>query len=289
MRQSLPLEVSNKDKTSLFDTLYGMPLKVAPSELSDWLIGRGRHFISTAEIATMYGISAASVPSSLKRAREAGKLISVTKGGWVPVPPEYRSAGAPPPSHFIDPLMKHVGHAYYVGFLSAAALHGASHQSPMAFQVATTAKLRERRIGRGRRRFIQRDAVADRARIRLNVPTGRIWVSSPEVTVLDLVESPRQGGGLYNVANVVGELLENGRLGTNALSLAAAAYPTVVAQRTGYLLDFMSRAVETTFDTEPLRQTIDDARYRELSPGAGDGDRDDRWHVIVNAEIEHDL
>ena len=32
-------------------------------------------------------------------------------------------AGAPPPLHYIDPLMRHLGHPYYVGLLSAARLH----------------------------------------------------------------------------------------------------------------------------------------------------------------------
>lgn len=262
---------------------------VAPSELSDWLVGRGRHFISTAEIAEMYGISPASVPSSLERSREAGKLVSVTKGGWVPVPPEYRSAGAPPPSHYIDELMEYLGYPYYVGFLSAAALHGASHQSPMAFQVATSAKLRERRVRRGRLQFIQRAEAAVRPRQRHIVPTGRIWVSSPEITVLDLVESPNFGAGLSNVATVIGELIEGNRLGPLELARAAERYPTAVGQRAGYLLDFMAAEVEFAFDTEPLRESLKDVRYRDLSPGAGVGERDERWHLVINTEIEHDL
>ena len=55
---------------------------------------RWRHFISTAEVAQVYGISPAPYLRSLDVAR-TGKLISVTKGGWIPVPAEYRSAGAP--------------------------------------------------------------------------------------------------------------------------------------------------------------------------------------------------
>ncbi len=143
---------------------------VPPRELADWLIGRGRHFVSTTEIAGILGVPAASVPASLERARAAGKLIRVTKGGWVPVPAEYRIAGAPPPSHFVHQLMEHLGHPHYVGFLSAAAVHGASHQVPMVFQVVTPARLRERRIGRGRLQFIHRTATPQRPRIQHSVP-----------------------------------------------------------------------------------------------------------------------
>lgn len=261
----------------------------SPSELSDWLIGRGRHFISTAEVAKIYGINPRAVPASLERAREAGKLVSVTKGGWVPVPAEYRSAGAPPPSHFIHQLMDHLGHAYYVGFLSAAAIHGASHQSPMVFQVVTPAKLRERKVGRGRLQFIQRSTTAERPRQQHNVPTGRIWVATPEVTVFDLVESPEEGGGLSNVATIIGELLAEDHLDPVALASIAALYPGVVAQRVGYLTDLMTGETGTEFDTDPLHSRLGDVRYRELSPNDGDGVHDERWHVIVNADIEHDL
>lgn len=262
---------------------------VAPSELSDWLVGRGRHFISTAEDAEIYGIRPTSVPASLERAREAGKLISVTKGGWVPVPAEYRSAGAPPPSHFIDQLMEHLGYPYYVGLLSAAAFHGASHQSPMVFQVVTPAKLRERRVGRARLKFIQRSTTNERPRQRYNVPKGRIWVSTPEVTVFDLVEAPQEGGGLSNVATVIGELLGDERLDPAALRSAADLYPGVVTQRVGHLVDLMAEEVGADFNSDPLHRSLTDIRYRKMSPGAGDGTRDHRWHLIANADIEHDL
>ena len=263
--------------------------RVPPRDLADWLIGRGRHFVSTAEIAEILGVDVASVPASLERAREAGKLISVTKGGWVPVPAEYRVAAAPPPSHFVHQLMEHLGHPYYVGFLSAAALHGASHQSPMVFQVVTPARLRDRRIGRGRLQFIQRAAAAERPRVQHNVPTGRIWVSTPEVTVFDLVEAPQEGAGLSNVATIIGDLLLDDSLDADKLASVAAAYPAAIAQRAGYIIDFMAAEVGVTFDTAPLRALVADSRYRPLSPAGDAGHHDSRWHVVANTRIEHDL
>ncbi len=273
-----------------FGTLGGMARDgVSPSELADWLIGQGRHFITTADAAGVLGVSAASVPASLERPRKAGKLISVTKRGWVPVPPEFRSAGAPPPSHFIHQLMEHVGHPYYVGLLSAAAILGASHQAPMVFQVVTPARLRRRRIGRGRIQFIQRAAAVERPRWQHGVPTGRIWVSTPEVTVFDLVESPQDGAGLSNVATVVGALLMDGSLDPAALASVGAIYPVAVAQRSGYVIDFMAGEAGVQFDTAPLQALVAGSRYRHLLSSGGDGRHDPRWHLVVNTEIEHDL
>jgi predicted transcriptional regulator of viral defense system len=90
----------------------------------DWTLARGQHFVTTDEVARLVGVEPDIVSVSLQHAREAPKIVSVTKGAWVPVPPEYRAAGAPPPLHYIDPLMRHLGHPYYVGLLSAARLHG---------------------------------------------------------------------------------------------------------------------------------------------------------------------
>ena len=287
---NLSFHVSNTGITPDIDTLTGMiRSRVSPRELADWLIAQGRHFLSTTEAAGILGISTASVPASLERAREAGKLISVTKGGWVPVPAEYRSAGAPPPSHFIHQLMEHLGHPYYVGFLSAAAIHGASHQAPMVFQVVTQARLRERRIGRGRLQFIQRAAASERPRLQHNVPTGRIWVSTPEVTVFDLVDAPQNGAGLSNVATIIGDFLIDSSLDPAKLASVGAGYPAATAQRAGYVIDFMAGEVGAELDTAPLRELVVDSRYRLLSRSGEGGHHDPRWHVVVNTRIEHDL
>jgi predicted transcriptional regulator of viral defense system len=272
------------------DTVSGMDdVGVAPSDLADWLIGRGQHFITTTEAAKVIGVPAETVPASLKHSRKAGKLVAVTKGAWVPVPPEYRSAGAPPASHFIDQLMTHLGHPYYVGLLSAAAMHGASHQSPMVFQVVTPARLRDRMIGRNRIQFLQRASTTERPHQQRNVPTGRIWVSTPEATVLDLAESPDDGGGLSNVATIIGELLQDSLIDVAALAEVSPLYPTAVIQRAGFLIDLMAAEVGAEADTDALQLTVKGSRYRALSPGDVPGEHDERWHVIVNIEIEHDL
>jgi hypothetical protein len=58
---------------------------------------------------------------------------------------------------------------------------------------------------------------------------GRVTVATPAVTVLDLVEAPASGGGLGNVATVIGDLMLAGAIDSDALADAAAHYPTVVA------------------------------------------------------------
>ena len=64
--------------------------------------------------------------------------------------------GAPPPSWYIDDLMRNEGRPYYVGLLSAAELHGASHQAVMEFQVVTDKQMPELHVGRSRIAFCYR-------------------------------------------------------------------------------------------------------------------------------------
>lgn len=49
--------------------------------------------------------------------------------------------------------MHHLDQPYYVGLLSAAAIHGASHHQPMAFQVVTDKPTREMHAGKVTIRF----------------------------------------------------------------------------------------------------------------------------------------
>jgi predicted transcriptional regulator of viral defense system len=261
-----------------------------PAEVSDWLVAHGRHFVTNDELAELVGVPATDVRHSLRRQRDLNTLVPVTKGAWVPVPPQYRRNGAPPVDHFIDPLMNFLGHRYYVGFLSAAAIHGASHQAPMIFQVVTDAALRDRAIGAQRVSFIRRNGIERRATVRRIVPTGRINVSTPEVTVLDLVETPSFGAGLSNVATVIAELLDAGVLDPVALAEQAANYSTTVIQRVGHLVEQMSNETDKSIDLGPLRKLVDGAPLVDLYPQAErNGMRDDRWNVVANIDIEPDL
>jgi predicted transcriptional regulator of viral defense system len=187
-------------------------------------------------------------------------------------------------------MMNHLGHPYYVGFLSAAALHGASHQASMVLQVVTSARLRDRKIGAGRVQFIQRSNTPKQVCERMNVPTGRVNVSSPAVTVFDLVDNPRAGGGLSNVATVIGDLLVEGKLDPGALIEAAVLFPVAITQRVGYLVEYMSRETSTAINLDDLASRVASADVTELAPGLPSlSDRDERWRIQPNIRIEHDL
>lgn len=260
-------------------------------ELADWLLAHGRHWVTTEEVAVLLGIPHPHVSPTLTRWREKGLLFSPTKGVYVPIPPEYRSWRAVPAADFVDPLMRHLGHTYYVALLSAAEVLGFAHQRPQVFQVMTTARLRDRTFGRVRMSFITSARVPDRPVITRNTPTGSMRVSTPEVTALDLVELPRRSGSLSNVATILGEMLGEQVLDGEQLATAATTYPAAVIQRAGWLLEFVAQQVGADIQLDALLN----ASARRSTPtalashGARKGPVDERWNVIVNTSVEPDL
>ena len=82
--------------------------------------------------------SDSAVKASLFRIVKKGLAVSLRKEFYVIVPPEYRVRGIIPPVLFIDDLMVYLDRKYYVGLLSAAALHGAAHQQPQDFFIVTS-------------------------------------------------------------------------------------------------------------------------------------------------------
>ncbi|MEZ5260009.1 MAG: hypothetical protein R2705_24920 [Ilumatobacteraceae bacterium] len=89
---------------------------------------------------------------------------------------------------------------------------------------------------------------------------------------------------------MIGDLLQEGAIDPDALAEAAADYPTAVAQRTGYLVEHMAGEVGASIQLDRLGQLVADTTYTVLDPQRPrDGEHDRRWHVIINADVEHDL
>lgn len=262
-----------------------------PRDLADWLLARGRHWATSEEVATLLAMPLTHVSPSLARWIKKGFLFSPTKGVYVPIPPEYRSWGAVPASHFIDPLMRHLDHDYYVCLLTAAEAHGFAHQRPQQFQVMTSARLRDRSFGRVQVSFVTSSGAGSRPTISKNTPTGTMRVSTPEATALDLVSRPLDSGGLSNVATILAEMIQDGALDLDKLADVAAAYPVAVAVRTGWLLEFVANEAGSTVDVDALHRVA--GKRGTPAPleayGPRRGPIDERWNVIINGPVEPDL
>jgi predicted transcriptional regulator of viral defense system len=243
----------------------------------------GRGAITSEQIRAESGASAESVRSATAYAIAKGRLFSPVRGLYVPVPAQYSSWRVVPAEHFIDAMMNHLGCHYYVGFLTAAAFWGSSHQAAQEYQVVVDRHVRDRDIERVRLRFHCVRNIALRHTVRVNGGQAMIEIATRDQCAVDLVSWPSWAGGLSNAATVLAEL---DGLDGQRLAEIASSQPVAVAQRLGWLIELLGVGI----DVEPLRQ-VAAARSRPvlLDPQKErHGETDSSWGVVVNTRVEID-
>ena len=248
------------------------------------LQARGRYTFTLVEAMKVEKRTDIALEAALRRLKQKGRIANPRRGFYVIVPMEYREAGCPPANWFIHDLMQFLGQPYYVGILSAAAVHGAAHQQPMLFQVVTDRTTRPARAGRVRIRFHMSRHIEKAPVVDIQTETGSMRVSTPEATAFDLVHFVLSAGNMDNVITVLSELVE--KIGPQALTSIADRYAISDVQRLGYLLE---RLGESRL-ADPLAVRLKDRRYRPilLAPGQpkGGAPSDPRWRVIPNETVE---
>lgn len=251
-------------------------------DLPDHMLSEGTSWFTASEAADTVGVPLAHVYPGLKRLADRGQIFSPARGFYVPIPPEFRTWGSVPATHYVDAMMRHLNRRYYVGLLSAAELHGAAHQRPQVFQVMVERPLATRRNGRTRLSFHVRSRLAEVPTEQLTTPTGYLVVSTPEATVLDLASRPADGGGLDNVATVLVELAEEGTLDVAALVAATESSTVSALRRVGWMLDRF-----TDLDVSGLRGLATASAPTMLDPHGGRrGSIDVDWGLIINSSVE---
>ena len=251
----------------------------------DGLHASGRYTFRREVAQRALRVSAPAFRKAAWRLLGKGRLLMPRRGFLVIVPMEYLTAGGPPPSWFIDDLMRFHEHPYYVGVLSAAALHGAAHHQPMEFQVISDIPFRPIRSGRTRIRFFSKKHLTGTPTMEFKTPTGSMKVSTPEATALDLLRYVHGAGGLGNVATVLSELAEVIRPDA-LIDVAKRETEPGHVQRLCCLLDLVGAGNKA----KALGKWISEKGPTPvpLSPGKPSQGfpLNSRWRVILNEEVE---
>lgn len=282
----------------LFGTFTENLLNVKTSRNNNYLLNWiekqqswGKYVFSLSQVKTDFpDLSELALKRALDRLSNKERIISVYKGFYLIVPPEYTSRGLLPPMLFIDSLMQFVNKPYYVGLLSAAALHGAAHQQPQEFFVVTDTK-QTTTLKKGLKiNYITKKSISGSFLEKRKTEFGYVNVSNPELTAADLVYYHNRIGGINRAASVLNELVEvmKPERVTEEL-INTLTIPTI--QRLGYLLDVVlgqkaladklyteSRKLKKEFFRQPLKAGIEKIGFP----------KDDRWKIIVNTDIEID-
>jgi predicted transcriptional regulator of viral defense system len=191
---------------------------------------------------------------------------------------------------FIDDFMRHLGRPYYVGLLSAAALHGAAHQQPQSFfTIIAKPPVRPVQANGMNLQFSVKSAMPLTGIDKKKSAAGYFRVSSPALTAIDLLGYLRQVGGIaaaFPVLEELVELLDEESLG----QVAKEASQTASLQRLGYMLG------EVLGEKGLSDVAMAELRSREyfhisLDPSVeSQGCHiSQRWKVRVNADLETGL
>ncbi|MFZ1825741.1 MAG: type IV toxin-antitoxin system AbiEi family antitoxin [Chitinophagales bacterium] len=267
------------------------------NRLENWVnqcLSRGKFSFSLNEIKDAFpNDTSITMKFGLNRLVQKEKVVSIFKGYYVIVPPQYSSKGILPPAMFIDGLMKFLERKYYVALLNAAALHGSSHQQPQEYFIVTSYPVlratvkKEIKINYISTRQLPPDTLTEKKK----TETGYINVSNPLLTAIDLISYEKKVGGLNRVSTVINELLETVK--RNDVNEELINYASVSSlQRFGFVLDEILNKKEIADKIFSLCKKAGIKFYLIPLKASGKKNKEvlnEKWKLMINTEIETDF
>jgi len=261
---------------------------VKASDLPVWLLAHGISSVTTDDISALLRIPKSQVPQRMMKLKKRYEIVSPVQGLWIPVPPEYRTWGAPPAIDMIAAIMKHMESKYYIGWLSAAEYYGASHHAPQVFQVAASKPIRKKSVGRVHFQFFHRTNLSNISCIKVESKSGFVLVSSVETTLLDISNDLKIVGGIDNAANLIIGICETTTPNIKELSSLSMCFPVAAARRLGFILEHFTDITEL----EELREAC---LTRKSSISLLDSQASfcgkfyTPWNIKINREVSPDI
>lgn len=231
-----------------------------------------------------------SIKSELSRLIAKKEIVNLRKGFYLIITPRYSKLQKLPLQLYIDKLFKYLDRNYYVALLSAAKLHGASHQQIQKEYIITeTPKFKDISKNTIDIRFFTTSNWSDK-NIQIKKSDAGIYkISSPALTMVDIINHQTKLGGLNRVISIIEELSEE--LKESDLIELLSWYPNKsTLQRFGFLLEELC-----------LKEELQDLIFMKLkeisfypillSPSSNKKPStvNNRWKVDINIKIESDL
>ncbi|WP_394758917.1 type IV toxin-antitoxin system AbiEi family antitoxin [Flavobacterium sp.] len=257
-------------------------------EYIDAVRAKGRYAFTLEELKDKFDISDKAILQNLYRLKSKKKIVQIRKGFYTLLPAEYSNYGVIPSSMYMDDMMISLNKKYYLGLMSAAALHGASHQQSMeTFVITEKPALRNIKTKKLKINFLVKNEWNKEDIKQMKTDAGYINVSSPELTALDLLYYVDKLG-MNRVITILKELIEV--IKPSVLAKTAKNYSqTATVQRLGYLLEY---ELENEKLSQAIYQIIADKKGKNvpLMPGKNKkGSTNIKWRIINNINIESDL
>lgn len=226
----------------------------------------------------------------LARLIEKKEVFNLRQNFYVIFTPRYSNFGKLPINLYIHKLFGYIGRSYYLGFYSAAKVYGASHQQIQRDYVMTQAP---KPLNIKKPPFDIRFLTTSTWPIK-NISieksdAGAYLISSPSLTLADLVHYQNKLGGLNRMLSTIEELLE--AVDPNDFHELLSWYDhKATLQRLGFLI--------SEIDTKNIlcEQIFEDLAKQKIHPvllqpnsNQRPGAVDNKWKVDVNIKLESDL
>ena len=249
----------------------------------------GRYVFTIEDLMKEIPKTIRNIRKDLDRLREKGDIINVRRGFFTIIPDEYKNMGIIPVEFYIDELMKYLNKTYYVGLYSAAMFHGAAHQQPQEFYIISEKPKPRKIINESflinftEKRKIPLYGIEEK-----KTDTGYFKMSNKELTFLDLIYFEQTMGGFNRIISILEELSESINL-TKMKEAVKNDFPLSVFQRAGYIAENVldNTKLATVFENKLAKSNPRTKLLR--SSGEKSGEKNGKWNLIINTEIENDL
>jgi predicted transcriptional regulator of viral defense system len=265
---------------------------ISINQWQDKVLSKGAYGFSKESVQKeLTSFSDIAIKRALSRLSSKGKILSLYKGYYLIIPPQYTTKGILPPQLYLDAFMKYLQRPYYVALLNAAAYHGASHQQPQEYFVVTDFPvLRPIQKRSLKINYISIKEIPNSLIEKRKTEAGYLNISNAALTACDLIQFEKRIGGISRAATVLNELIEVINPADFSPTLLKHVHVTTM-QRLGYLLEhvcFNQELADTLFGAMQ-REKLGFFRIPLKAANETKGFASDhRWKVIVNTEIEID-
>ncbi|WP_300435445.1 type IV toxin-antitoxin system AbiEi family antitoxin [Christiangramia sp.] len=260
------------------------------SEYIKKLLSVEEYSFSLAELLNETGKGKTAVIRELDRLIEKGEVINLRQSFYLILTPRYSSFGKLPISLYINKLFHYLERKYYLGFYSAAKVYGASHQQAQRdYVMSQTPKLLDIQKSTIDIRFLTTSVWPKSNIISKKSDAGIYHISSPALTLADLVRYQNKLGGINRMLSTIEELMEE--VTQNDLEELLEWFDhKATLQRVGYLIseidanNSLGDLIFEHLDKNKFYPVLlqPDTKQR---PGAVDN----KWKVDVNLQLESDI
>ena len=254
------------------------------------LLSYEEYSFSLDELIKNLNKSEISIKSELSRLIVKKEIVNLRKGFYLIITPRYSSVQKLPIQLYCQKLFKYLNRNYYVALFSAAKFHGASHQQVQRDYIITE-KPKYNDISKNAIdiRFFTTSNWTGKNIQSKQSDAGLYKVSSPALTIVDLINHQTKLGGISRMFSVIEELSEE--LKEPDLVELLSWYPQKsTLQRFGLLLEEIGSNQEFQ---ELIFQKLKMTNFFPvlLCPKSNEkpGAVNNRWKVDVNVKLENDL